>query len=160
MLPGTHSKWVQVADGRIEHFTTCMTGEFYALLRQHSILARAMPAADGDLDEAAFQRGVQHAQRAANLLHAAFSARTLALFDQLPAQALPSYLSGIVIGEELRTQLPKLDSATVTLIGNDGLTHRYALALQGLGIRANRIGTQASWRGLWTLAGLLEGKQT
>ena len=159
VLPGTHSKWVRVADGRIEHFTTCMTGEFYALLRQHSILARAMPPADGELDEAAFLRGAEHARRTGNLLHAAFSARTLALFDQLPAAALPSYLSGIVIGEELRAQLPALPSTAVTLIGNDALTHRYALALQGLGISAHRIGAQATWRGLWALAGLLEGKQ-
>ena len=42
--------------------------------------------------------------RSAVALGSAFSARTLSLFDQLPAAALPSYLSGLVIGEELRAQ--------------------------------------------------------
>ncbi|MGH6639408.1 MAG: 2-dehydro-3-deoxygalactonokinase, partial [Polaromonas sp.] len=40
VLPGTHSKWVTVADRRVTDFSTWMTGEFYALLRQHSMLAR------------------------------------------------------------------------------------------------------------------------
>ena len=39
VLPGTHSKWVAVKDHQITDFSTWMTGEFYALLRQHSILS-------------------------------------------------------------------------------------------------------------------------
>ena len=30
VLPGTHSKWVEVRAGRIERFRTFMTGEFFA----------------------------------------------------------------------------------------------------------------------------------
>ena len=63
-----------------------------------------MPPDDGELDAEAFERGVRYALHSGTLLHAAFSARTLALFDRLPAAALPSYLSGLVIGEELRVQ--------------------------------------------------------
>jgi 2-dehydro-3-deoxygalactonokinase len=33
--------------------------------------------------------------------------RTLTLFDRMAAAALPSYLSGLVIGEELRAQAPR-----------------------------------------------------
>ena len=33
VLPGTHSKWVNVQAGIIRNFSTFMTGEFYALLR-------------------------------------------------------------------------------------------------------------------------------
>ena len=51
VLPGTHSKWVRVEGQRIESFSTFMTGEFYALLRQHSILARTLPADDGALHQ-------------------------------------------------------------------------------------------------------------
>ena len=39
-LPGTHSKWVRVRDGAIAAIHTAMTGEVYALLRRHSVLAR------------------------------------------------------------------------------------------------------------------------
>ena len=49
VLPGTLSKWVTVRDGRIAHFSTFMTGEIFALLRQHSILARTLPGEDADL---------------------------------------------------------------------------------------------------------------
>ncbi|RZJ25154.1 MAG: 2-dehydro-3-deoxygalactonokinase [Haliea sp.] len=156
VLPGTHSKWVRVRGSRIESFSTFMTGEFYALLRKHSILARTLPDADGALDEDAFLQGVAHARTAANLLHAAFSVRTMALFDRLPAAALSSYLSGLVIGEELRTQALEPDGAPVVLIGAPALTLRYEIALRAFGASALRVGSEATWRGLWTIARTLE----
>ena len=154
VLPGTHSKWVRVQDGRVQQFSTFMTGEVYALLRQHSILGRTMAAADGPLEEPAFLRGVAHAQHAGSLLAAAFSARTLALFGELEAAALPSYLSGLVIGEELRAQreLP----GNVTLIGSAALVSRYAIALDAFDVHAESLASEATWRGLWALAQTLE----
>ena len=157
VLPGTHSKWVKVEAGRIQSFATFMTGEFFALLRRHSILARTLPEDDGELDESAFRRGVTHAVRSGNLLHSAFSARTLSLFDLLPAAALPSYLSGLVIGEELRSQQLDAQSRPVVVIGAPALTQRYELGLQTLGVPARRVGSEASWRGLWAIARTLEG---
>jgi 2-dehydro-3-deoxygalactonokinase len=154
VLPGTHSKWAEVRGGAVQSFRTCMTGEFYALLRQHSILARTLPADDGPLQEDAFLGGVRRARAAGSLLAAAFSARTLALFERLAPSALPSYLSGLVIGEELRAQarLPQ----GIVLIGSAALTRRYTLALAPLGIAARSLGSEATWRGLWALARNLE----
>lgn len=154
VLPGTHSKWVHVEGGAVQSFATWMTGEFYALLRRHSILARTLPAEDGPLDEAAFVQGVLHARTSGSLLHGAFSARTLALFERMAAAAQPSYLSGLVIGEELRLQA--LPRAPVVLIGEDALTRRYALALRALGAPSQSLGAGATWRGLWALAQSLE----
>lgn len=154
VLPGTHSKWVSVRGGRIEHFATWMTGEFYALLRQHSILSRTLPAQDGELDVAAFDRGVDRALQSASLLGSAFSARTLSLFDQLPAAALPSYLSGLVIGEELRAQEPQTSS--VVVMGAPALTQRYDRALAHCGIATQHLGAQATWQGLWAVAQTLK----
>ncbi len=155
--PGTHSKWVRIAGGRIEGFATFMTGECYALLRHHSILARTMPEGDGELDASAFERGVRHAVRSGTLLNAAFSARTLALFDRLPAAALPSYLSGLVIGEELRAQGLAAGAQPVILVGSEALTQRYQLALRVLGVAARSAGAQAAWRGLHAIASTLKG---
>lgn len=152
VLPGTHSKWVRVANGRIESFSTFMTGEFYALLRQHSILGRTMPAEDGELNEGAFEQGLQHALRAGNLLHSAFSARTLSLFGRMPAGDLPSYLSGLVIGEELRSQQVAVSSELVVAIGAPALTRRYQLALGMLRVKVQTVGAEATWRGLWAIA--------
>jgi 2-dehydro-3-deoxygalactonokinase len=155
VLPGTHSKWVRVVDGAIDRFATFMTGECYALLRQHSILARMMPHDDGDLDAGAFVQGVQHARCGGSLLHAAFSARTLALFERLAPAALPSYLSGLVIGEELRAQDLR-GTLSVAVIGAQALTRRYELALSTLGITVTRVGSQATWRGLRAIASTLQ----
>jgi 2-dehydro-3-deoxygalactonokinase len=156
VLPGTHSKWVRVAGGRIETFSTFMTGEIYALLRQHSILARTLPQTDGELDTQAFERGIRHAVQVGNLLQAVFSARTLALFDRMPAAALPSYLSGLVIGEELRSQNSRKFSGPVIVIGSQALTPRYELALRTLGVSARCLGSQATWCGLWAISRTLE----
>jgi 2-dehydro-3-deoxygalactonokinase len=154
VLPGTHNKWVRVQGGRVQAFATFMSGEFYALLRQHSILARTLPAEDGPLDEAAFLQGVRQAQAAGSLLASAFSARALALFERLPAPALPSYLSGLVIGEELRARAPQ--GETLVLIGSPALTQRYALALRERGCTARTLGSEATWRGLHALARTLQ----
>ena len=152
VLPGTHSKWVRVTRGRIDGFSTFMTGEFYALLRQHSILARTLPPTDGELDDAVFGQGVQQARHCGNLMQAAFSARTLALFDRLPAAALPSYLSGLVIGDELHAQSLQGITQPVFIIGVEALTRRYEIGLAAFGIASRSIGTEATWRGLWALA--------
>ena len=45
VLPGTHSKWVNLESGAILGFNTFMTGEFYGLLAQHSILAKSLALA-------------------------------------------------------------------------------------------------------------------
>lgn len=151
VLPGTHSKWVRVQAGRIQSFATFMTGEFFALLRQHSILSRTLPASDGDFDSDAFEQGVTLALRGNSLLHNAFSTRTLSLFDRLPAVALPSYLSGLVIGEELRSQTLQTNTHVV-IIGSEALTQRYQTALALREVSAQRIGSEAAWAGLWAIA--------
>ena len=154
VLPGTHNKWARVKKGRVTGFRTFMTGEFYGLLSQHSILARTLDA-DAPLDEAAFVQGVTRADNGQGLLHNAFGARTLALFERMPTQELASYLSGLLIGEELRTQ--SLHAfGEVVLIGSPALTQRYTLALSATGIATRRLGAEATWAGLHALSGFLD----
>ena len=151
VLPGTHSKWVRVEGGRVVAFSTWMTGEVYGLLRQHSILGRTLPASDGPFEAAAFDLGVARSVEGIGFLNTAFSVRTLSLFDRMPEHERPSYLSGIVIGEELRVQQLAPDAA-VTLIGAPALTLRYERALASLGVRAASLGGEATWRGLHDVA--------
>lgn len=154
VLPGTHSKWVTVAGHCITDFSTWMTGEFYALLRQHSILARTLPEGDAAHDSHAFDAGVAHALGGAGLLHTAFSTRTLSLFDRMAPDALQSYLSGLVIGEELKSQ-PLQGGDTIAVVGADALTARYAQALTQRGVNVKRIGADAAWLGLRAIADTL-----
>lgn len=155
VLPGTHSKWVTVTEHRVTDFSTWMTGEFYALLRQHSILARTLPNNANDSDPApdagAFGQGVAHALHGQGLLHTAFSTRTLSLFNRMATDALPSYLSGLVIGEELKSQTLQCGDAVVVM-GAEALTARYEQALAQLGVSVQRVGAGATWRGLRAIA--------
>lgn len=157
VLPGTHSKWASVAGHRIDDFTTYMTGEVYQLLRQHSILARTLPPAQdaSDADDEAFDWGVMRALEGRGLLHTAFSVRTLSLFQQVPAARLPDYLSGLVIGEEVRQQAP--DPATpVLVVGAPALAARYERALSLAGVPSRLLDAGVTWTGLWQLARQLD----
>ncbi|MBS0429876.1 MAG: 2-dehydro-3-deoxygalactonokinase [Proteobacteria bacterium] len=155
VLPGTHNKWVQVRGSRVLGFRTFMTGEFYALLAQHSILSRTVdPAAP--LDAEAFAQGVARSAHGGGLLHNAFGARTLGLFERMSPAQLASYLSGLLIGEELHTQ-PLDAHAEVVLIGAPALTTRYALALEGLRITPRVLGAEATWAGAHALHTALQG---
>jgi 2-dehydro-3-deoxygalactonokinase len=146
VLPGTHSKWATIHDGRVTGFQTCMTGEIYGLLSQHSILSRTTKA-DASLDEPAFRQGLDRAANGAGLLHSLFGVRALALFERLSPSASASYLSGLLIGEELRAQ--QLGGAQeIVLVGAPVLTARYALALSSVGAKTRALGAEATWAGL------------
>jgi 2-dehydro-3-deoxygalactonokinase len=153
VLPGTHSKWAQVLDGKISAFKTFMTGEFYALLSQHSILAKTcLP--DAPLKKEVFIDGVMQSQKPGGLLHHAFSARSLALFEKLnPAQS-SSYISGLLIGEEIKSvNADRLDDRTpLFILGNGQLTQRYGFAMEALGLSATALPDEVTWSGLWALA--------
>ncbi|MDZ5605478.1 2-dehydro-3-deoxygalactonokinase [Pseudomonas sp. RP23018S] len=160
-LPGSHSKWVQVADGCIMQFDTFMTGELFAVLSEHSILGRTQQR-DCPFDAAAFDRGVQTAQSAdaeIGVLSTLFSARTLGLTGSLSAAAQADYLSGLLIGHELsalaRVQRQRRNSVhlpSIVLIGNAALCARYLRALQACGFNPIDIAEHATERGLWQLA--------
>ena len=151
VLPGTHSKWVQVQGGRVTQFQTFMTGEVFALMSQHSILGKTLDL-NGAFDESTFLQGVDQSQQAGSVLNKLFAVRTLGLFERLSAAQLPSYLSGLLIGEELREQAASIHTEPVILIGSEALTLRYTLALQHLRIPCQSRGAEATWAGLFALA--------
>jgi 2-dehydro-3-deoxygalactonokinase len=146
VLPGTHSKWVSLENGAITGFDTFMTGEFYALLKEHSILAKSLTEPEIWNPEA-FIQGIETAMLGESLLRTAFSLRVKSLFNQLEASAASSYLSGLVIGEELAAMQIE-DGMELLVIGGQTLCERYNLALTHLGARARTLGNQAAWAGL------------
>ena len=152
VLPGTHSKWARVTAGRIASFSTYMTGELFAVLRDHSILGRAAagsgPGGDGD---AAFLRGVDAAREADGIAPLLFSARALVLTGGIaPADAL-DYLSGLLISDELRSALAEPGGAPL-LIGEPALCARYARALARFGVDGAEAIPNAAVAGLWCIA--------
>ena len=148
-LPGTHSKWVVMEDGRIQRFWTYMTGEVYAVLKQHSILGRMME--EGAPDPAAFADGVARSGQGRGLLHHLFGVRTRGLMGELGPVAAASYLSGILIGHELRS----VEAKTVHVLGTAELARLYLAAAGQLGIRAQALDPQSGVRALFRLGAML-----
>lgn len=153
VLPGTHAKWARVDAGRVTGFATHMTGELYALLRRHSVLARLMPT-DGASPPSseAFLAGIDAAREDGALGHQLFAVRTLGLFKRLAPAQLPDYLSGLLIGHEIAHELAAGAPARLALVGDPVLCERYALALRRFGLNSPlQLGNTAP-AGLWQLA--------
>jgi 2-dehydro-3-deoxygalactonokinase len=125
-----------------------MTGELFAVLRQHSLLGRMM--VDAPHDAAAFAEGVAMAARDGSLLHQLFSVRTRALFDQLQPAQLASYLSGLLIGSEL--QAIDAEGGPLHVMASDGLADAYVCALALQGRAATRHAEDSVAQGLYLLA--------
>jgi 2-dehydro-3-deoxygalactonokinase len=158
VLPGTHSKWAIVGAGAIERFATFMTGEMYAVLREHSILGRLAGVDANGFDPIALTRGVRMSLRDdAALSHDLFSARTLALTGALATAGVADYLSGLLLGAEIAAArrwlaMHRLDAAAVTLVGDALLCERYQLALRTAAIDTVLGPADAAARGLRRIA--------
>ena len=160
VLPGTHSKWVRIEGGRIARFATYMTGELFAVLCRHSILGRLLPEAGEGRpapDAAAFELGLAEARRSrpGDFTHQIFAARTLGLTGRLPPAALADYLSGLLIGHELKSGLAgagELAAVPLIMIGEPALCGRYARALDGFGHAAAAVLDNTAPVGLWNFA--------
>jgi len=151
VMPGTHSKWVHVALGKIQDFATYMTGEVFASLKDHTILGTLMEMSDFDLS--AFQKGVSAAQdRRANLLHDLFHVRTLPLMGKLKETETADFLSGLLIGTEIVAALKKNETKRVTIVGRNDLADRYEIALQAVGISCQRAPDDIAAKGHFLIA--------
>lgn len=148
-LPGSHAKWVRLDDGRIAGFTTYFTGEAFAALRDATILGRMMDR-DGPIDPEGFARGLGHAAAPGHLLHHLFGVRSLALFDELSEAEAAGYLSGLLIGHEVRAALAP--GATVFLVGAAPLCALYGQAIAAAGGRAVVLDEDAAAAGLARIA--------
>jgi 2-dehydro-3-deoxygalactonokinase len=157
VLPGTHSKWVCVRGQSIVSFKTFMTGELFAVLCKHSILGRLMRSA-ATMDEASFEQGLAQAQRSGEggLPGCLFSARSLGLTGKMQPEQLGDYLSGLLIGHELKEALA-VDSlqceGAPLLIGDASLCDRYRFAFSRFGVHGVQALSQtATSAGIWAVA--------
>ncbi|MBF0279105.1 MAG: 2-dehydro-3-deoxygalactonokinase [SAR324 cluster bacterium] len=139
VLPGTHSKWVLCEQGRIVGFSTFMTGELYQILKKYSILGKLI---NGELEHpVSFIKGVRNSQlnQYSGLLHNLFSTRTLALDHQIKSEHLAAYLSGLLIGSEIREAKIYMEQHGIAglgelkLIGSPELGPLYKTAIETLG---------------------------
>lgn len=136
VIPGTHSKWAAVCDGTINQFKTIPTGELFDLLLSHSLIGAL--ASDSEWDEFAFAKGVRCGFINSTPVSDLFSARSAVLMGQLSDIESYAWLSGLLIGNEIREgQLAMPDDPDMRiLIGSLSLSEKYLRAFQTLGIEA------------------------
>ncbi|WP_374652055.1 2-dehydro-3-deoxygalactonokinase [Dongia sp.] len=145
LLPGTHAKWAILKDGVLIYFRTYMTGELFGLLRSSGSLSQVMPAKGEaeQFDAGAFDRGLGKGLDGAGITHLLFSVRSLSLFGQLTPAEAPSYLSGLLIGAEMKDALgwlKVLQAGThVTAIGSVRLLQTYGRAAARCNIELSRL---------------------
>jgi 2-dehydro-3-deoxygalactonokinase len=136
LLPGTHSKWVRIEEGKVVELLTFMTGELFALLSQHGTLAKIITQHQSV--PAAFAAGLKAARHGA-FTHMAFCCRALVVTDMMPAEHAASYLSGLLIGTEVHDILHRTGDqmrSPIQIIGSPSLATRYLNALEILGLTA------------------------
>lgn len=126
ILPGTHSKHTVVRQGVLQSFTTVMTGELFALLDQHSLLTKQTERIYDH--QASFLQGVEKGFQYP-LNGTLFSARTLMLNGELNSSKVRSYLSGLLIGNEIQL-LDK--NKRIYIVGSENISKQYSIALQHL----------------------------
>ncbi len=138
-LPGTHSKWAVIEDGRIMRFRTFLTGELFALLRDRSTLTRAAaPSPDNEDDEpTGFAHGLMRAREGGHLLGALFSTRAMQLRSGRSHGWAVGFLSGLIIGREVAEAVAAFPAThEIALVGDPALAARYLPALAAHGLTA------------------------
>jgi 2-dehydro-3-deoxygalactonokinase len=156
VLPGTHTKWARVAEGRVRRFATAMTGELFQLLGRHSILSRSLDAGEA-WDWAEFDQALDGAVAdPAGLTRRLFGLRAEALLHALQPAGLRARLSAELIGAEIAANLAEAKRLPIVLIGAEELSSLYARGLARVGIDSEirsaealtLAGLVAAWKGL------------
>ncbi len=133
IFPGTHPKNVEVKNGQAIDFKTYMTGEFFDLLSKKSILSVSVKKGgdfQADKNLQSFKEGV-HESMQSNLLHSSFLVRTNDVFKKLSLEENYFYLSGLLIGTELKDVIN--ESRNITVVSNKAMCDQYITALNFLG---------------------------
>ena len=162
LLPGTHSKWALVEGGRIVWFTTFMTGELFAALSEHTILARLMTAAPST--RTASRAGSPRRRRrgcwAGCSRRARFVFRPAAGPRHRVLPLGPSYRSRDPRGPRGTGWAAGASLPEIGIIGRHDLADAYRRALAGAGLAAREAAAATTAGGLLAIAraaGLVKG---
>ena len=136
ILPGTHSKHIEVKKNMIKQFRTFMTGEMFEILTSHSILSHAVSAPKRhemlNEEKDAFKQGVEKALQS-ELLNGLFSVRINQLKKYFSPEQNYFFLSGLVIGSELK-YINENDYKNLVLCSSDSLLQLYQMAIGCVGL--------------------------
>ncbi|GAA0737036.1 2-dehydro-3-deoxygalactonokinase [Sphingomonas japonica] len=140
--PGTHCKWAAITRGEVTSFTTAMTGEMFAMLRAHSVLARQMtaPVAAGP----AFVDGVRQGAKR-DLGATLFGIRAGGVLGRLAEDDAASFASGALIGSDVAARLAEGGDRDFHILADPELGGLYRLAIETLGGSARIVDSHAAF---------------
>lgn len=129
VLPGTHSKHIQYVDGAFTRLRNFMTGELFAVLTTHSILSNSISVAPwNQRARKAFSNGLEQGATGSitsNLL----SVRTMDVLEKNPKDSNYFFLSGLLIGDELRYLKDQQETICLAASGQVFTLYKYALKM-------------------------------
>lgn len=141
ILPGTHSKHIHVANKQVTSFNTFMTGEIFEILTKHSILSHAVTEPEDivltEEEKSSFIEGVTKALES-ELLNSLFSVRIKQLKNHLTAHQNYFYLSGLLIGSEIK-YITRNGKQKLMLCSSGNLNDLYQMAFECAGLSQQTI---------------------
>lgn len=143
LMSGEHSKLVRVAEQSITQLTTYITGELYRILDQQSSLCRSV-GVEQKVSSIDFMTGVRTALKSGCLSKVLFSVSTRRLVNQIEAEHVTSYLSGLLVGHEFR-DIKAMGLDDIVLVGSGQLMEFYQLAFDELSIKSTLIDTERAY---------------
>ena len=131
VLPGSHSKVIKTdANGRIETFSTLLSGEMFYALSQHTILGDAVDMRVEGYDEEYLLAGYRYALEN-GINKAVFKTRVQKnMFGATPLQST-SYFKGVILCDEIR-EILRYDAPTVVLGGKKQMREATAAILRAV----------------------------
>jgi len=155
VMPGTHSKWAQLKNGEVVAFQTIVTGELFDVLLTNTLVGQL--ATEKRLYKGVFAQGVQQGYDSGKIVSELFQCRSRVLLGKLAEHEVHSYLSGLLIGNEISEAVSSgaSDSGVIVLVGSDALCQRYQLAFDCLHIDAIQADSATTTRAFAQLMALL-----
>jgi len=130
-VPGMHGKWLAHDGAQVTQFHTSMTVELYRVLAERSVLAPLMAAEPEE--GAAFLAGVARGAEGGGLARLLFAARSNVQAGRMEAGDAASFLWGVVIGSDVRENLPLAPGAACLVAGAPMVASLFAAAMRQLG---------------------------
>lgn len=129
VMPGTHSKWVELGQGRVKSFSTYMTGELYALVSRQSILRHSIADAveQASPDHPEFMAALKLMLAGEALSGQLFGIRAAMLLNDLKPEAAASRLSGLLVGAEIASA-KSISNNRITLVASGAMAALYGRA--------------------------------
>lgn len=136
VMPGTHCKHVLVHQGEIVGWRTFLTGELFEALTRHTILRQTTSVSESEEPfgvgaEASFQEGAVEGGKS-GIDAALFQARARGVLTGAASAENCAFLSGALIGSELRHAWELAAGRPMVLSGAPSILERYQSAFEAM----------------------------